>query len=322
METSSFNKVFSLQSGLYCHFYGEYIVINDRPLVEKRDLEVDLNKTTDYKKLRLFLNILLTLGIFTMVAVTGFYPLALLVFMTIWDLKNIKRQTLPTLISDCIPLKNISGTKFISGKLGFNQIDLLITNNEGKQMVKVLKVYDSKEETLKAIGIFKELGWMNDNPMDENKTALLNQKSFPISDTESLFVLEKEIAISRGGIYPERSEYVGINNVIFLFVQSLLTTSIFIKIYLMMEKQEFLWADGLVLLLLLLLFPLPFKYFNKSTADLIERDTILKAYTEEKKGKTFLVIEFKSGWLLPLKRKIQFEDAEAAKKALAEIEVK
>lgn len=317
METSSFNKVFSLQSGEYCHFYNELIVINDRTIVEKRDLEMDLNKTADYKKLQLFVNVLFTLSILIMVIITGFYPLALLVFVAIWNLKNIKRQTLPTLVSNCFPIKNISNAKFIAGKLGFSQIDLTITNDEGKQMMKVLKLYDGKEEILKAIGIFKNLGLINDNPLDINKTILLNRESFKINDSESLYVLENEVVISKDGLYPEKSEYASVNNVIFLFVQLLLTTSILIKIYLMIEKEKLLFADIVVLIILAFLFPMPFKYFNKSTADLIDRDLILRSYTEEaKKGKTILVIEFKSDWKFPLKRKIQFDDAESAKKAM------
>ena len=319
METSSFNKVFSLQSGEYCHFYKELIVINDRTLVEKRDLDMDLNKTADYKKMRLVLNVVFTLSIFVMVIITGFYPLALLVFVSVWNLKNIKRQTLPTLLSDCFPVKNVRDAKFIGGKLGFNQIDLTIVNDEGKEMTKVLKLYDSQEESLKAIGIFQQLGFIKDNPLDINKTILLNQKSFKINDTESLYVLEKEVVISKNNEYPERGEFVGINNIIFLFVQLLLTGAILIKTYQTFVKDRFQIADFIVLFILLLLYPLPFKYFNKSTADLIQREHLLKSYLQEKKGKTILVIEFKSDWYFPLKRKILFEDRAEANAALEEL---
>ncbi|MCX6182349.1 MAG: hypothetical protein NT150_10510 [Bacteroidetes bacterium] len=319
METSSFNKVFSLQSGEYCHFYNELVVINDRTLVEKRDLNMDMNKTADYKKLRLAVNVLFTLSILTMVIITGFYPLALLVFVSVWNLKNIKRQNLPTLVSDCFPVKNISSARFIGGKLGFNEIDLTIVNDQGKEMTKVLKLYDSKEETMKAIGIFQHLGLIQDNPLDINKTILVNQKSFKISATENLYVLENEVVISKKNEYPERGEFVGINNIIFLFVQLLLTGAICIKTYQTFIKDPLHVADFVVILLLLLLYPLPFKYFNKSTADLIQRKDVLKTYIQEKKGKNTLVIEFKSDWYFPLKRKILFEDAAEAKAALDEL---
>lgn len=322
LETTAFNKVFSLQSGLYCHISGDFIVINDRPVVEARDIIVDLEKTSDKKKMRIAINALLTLSIFTMVFITGFYPLALMIFVTIWDLKNIKRQTLPILVGNCIPIKNISSTKFIHGKLGFNQIDLLITNDNGKQMAKVLNLYDSEEEALKAIGILKELGLMTENPLDENRTILVDQPFFKINENERLYLLEKEIVISKNERYMERNEYVGVNNIIFLFVQFMLTASVFIKIYLMIDKGEFLWADVIVLSLLLLLLPLPLKYFNKSTADLIDKADILKMYTEQKKAKTYLVIEFKSDWILPLKRMIHFEDAQIAAQALTTLQGK
>ena len=83
------------------------------------------------------------------------------------------------------------------------------------------------------------------------------------TNSNNFYVLANEVVLSKNGKYPERAEFVGINNIIFIFVQVLLTASVFIKIYLMIQKQELLWADVLVLLLLLMLWPLPLKYFNK-----------------------------------------------------------
>ncbi|MFM7021625.1 MAG: hypothetical protein ACKOXB_01500 [Flavobacteriales bacterium] len=316
MERTAFDKIITLQSGLYCHFYKDLVVINDRMMIEERDLGMDLEKTTDNKKLRYGLNILLTMSILTMIIITGFYPLALLVFITIWDLKNIKRQTLPLLVSDCFPVKNITSAKFISGKLGFNHIDLVITNDNGKKMMKILKLYDSKEETMKAIGIFKEMGLFKDNTLDFDNTILQNQESFKINDTESLYLLEKEVVMSKKNIYPERAEYVGANNVVFIFTLIVLAGAVAIKSYQILVKEKFVLADYIVLALLLLIFQLPFKYFNKSTADIIDRNLIVKIYVTEKKGKATLTIEFKSEWYFPLKRKIDFEDAAEARKAL------
>jgi len=130
-------------------------------------------------------------------------------------------------------------------------------------MMKVLKLYDSEEEALKAITLFKNLKLINDNPLDENKSTLQNQPFFKVNEKENFYVLANEVVLSKNGKYPERAEFVGINNIIFIFVQVLLTASVFIKIYLMIQKQELLWADVLVLLLLLMLWPLPLKYFNK-----------------------------------------------------------
>ena len=154
-------------------------------MIEERDLIVDLNKTTNTKNIRLLFNTLLTLGIFTMVIITGFYPLALLVFATIWDLKNIKRQTLPTLTGSRIPLKNISSAKFIFGKLGFHQIDLLITNDEGKQMQKTMRLYDSKNEIERALNILSETGFTIENPMDAKNEKLKNASSLPSTKTKN-----------------------------------------------------------------------------------------------------------------------------------------
>ncbi|MFZ9847124.1 MAG: hypothetical protein ACO3EE_03095, partial [Flavobacteriales bacterium] len=78
MERTALNKIFALQSGLYCHIYNHLLVINDREFIEPRDLVMDMNKVSEIKTVKILLNAAITIAILVMTYITGFYPLALL----------------------------------------------------------------------------------------------------------------------------------------------------------------------------------------------------------------------------------------------------
>jgi len=314
MERTALDKIFALQSGLYCHIHNDLLVINDREFIEKRDLVIDLDKVNDTKSLKILFNASITIAILVMTYITGFYPMALLLFVTIWDLKRIKRQTLPVLKSDCIPLKNIKKIEFVNGKLGFNELDILIENDKGTQMTKALRLYDSKQETLRALNILEAAGFKIENPLDNKNEKLASKEFVDIGHDEKLFFLDNEIVIAKSNRYPEKGEYVDANNFIFLVVTLGILSCIAAKVYLMINKHEFLWIDLLVVFMFLILLPLPFNLLNKSTADTLPKDNILKTTLIRKKKKTILLIESKGSWKLNLKRSIEFDKEEDAKK--------
>jgi hypothetical protein len=316
MERTALNKIFALQSGLYCHIYKDLLVINDREFIEPRDLVMDMNKVSEVKTGKILLNAAITIAILVMTYITGFYPLALLLFLTIWDLKRIKRQTLPLLKSNCMPLNNIKSIQFITGKLGFHELDMLIVNDEGKQMQKTMRLYDSKNEIERALIILNEAGFAIENPMDAKNEKLKNAESITINENEKLYLLEKEIVIAKNNVYPQKAEYVGVNNFLFFVLMVGILASIAAKTYIIINKGQVLWVDLLVVFMFLLFLPLPFSLLNKSTSDVMQKDEILSAKIEKKRKKIFVVIESKSGWKLPLKRKVEFGSEEDAKKAV------
>jgi hypothetical protein len=316
MERTALNKIFALQSGLYCHIYNDLLVINDREFIEPRDLVMDMNKVSEVKTGKILLNAAITIAILVMTYITGFYPLALLLFLTIWDLKRIKRQTLPLLKSNCMPLNNIKSIQFITGKLGFHELDMLIVNDEGKQMQKTMRLYDSKNEIERALIILNEAGFAIENPMDAKNEKLKNAESITINENEKLYLLEKEIVIAKNNVYPQKAEYVGVNNFLFFVLMVGILASIAAKTYIIINKGQVLWVDLLVVFMFLLFLPLPFSLLNKSTSDVMQKDEILSAKIEKKRKKIFVVIESKSGWKLPLKRKVEFGSEEDAKKAV------
>ena len=316
METSALNKIFALQSGLYCHIYNDLLVINDREFIEPRDVVIDMNKVSEVKTVKILLNAAVTIAILVMTYITGFYPLALLLFLTIWDLKRIKRQALPLLKSNCIPHKNIESIKFITGKLGFHELDMLIVNDEGKQMQKTMRLYDSKNEIERALNILNEAGFTIENPMDAKNEKLKNAEAITINENEKLYLLEKEIVIAKNNVYPQKAEYVGVNNFLFFVLIVCIVSSIAAKTFIIIDKEQVLWVDLLVVFMFLLFLPLPFSLLNKSTSDVLQKEEILSAKIEKKRKKVFVVIESKSGWKLALKRKIEFGSEEDAKKAV------
>ncbi|MFZ9848545.1 MAG: hypothetical protein ACO3EE_10395, partial [Flavobacteriales bacterium] len=238
---------------------------------------------------------------------------------TIWDLKRIKRQTLPLLKSDCMPLKNIKSIKFITGKLGFHELDMLVVNDEGKQMQKTMRLYDSKNEIERALNILNEAGFTIENPMDAKNEKLKNAEFITINENEKLYVLEKEIVIAKNNVYPQKAEYVEVNNFLFFVLMVGILASIAAKTYIIVDKGQVLWVDLLVVFMFLLFLPLPFSLLNKSTSDVLQKDEIISAKIEKKRKKVFVVIESKSGWKLPLKRKVEFGNEEDAKKLVASI---
>ena len=319
MERTALNKIFALQSGLYCHIYKDLLVINDREFIEPRDLVMDMNKVSEVKTGKILLNAAITIAILVMTYITGFYPLALLLFLTIWDLKRIKRQTLPLLKSNCMPLKNIKSIQFITGKLGFHELDMLIVSDEGKQMQKTMRLYDSKNEIERALNILSETGFTIENPMDAKNEKLKNAESITINENEKLYLLEKEIVIAKNNVYPQKAEYVSVNNFLFFVLMVGILASIASKTYIIINKGQVLWVDLLVVFMFLLFLPLPFSLLNKSTSDVLQKEEILSAKIEKKRKKVFVVMESKSGWKLTLKRKIEFGSEEDAKKAVEKI---
>ena len=319
MERTALNKIFALQSGLYCHIYNDLLVINDREFIEPRDIVIDMNKVSEVKTVKILLNAAVTIAILVMTYITGFYPLALLLFLTIWDLKRIKRQTLPLLKSNCIPRKNIESIKFITGKLGFHELDMLIVNDEGKQMQKTMRLYDSKNEIVRALNILSEAGFTIKNPMDAKNEKLKNAEFITINENEKLYLLEKEIVIAKNNVYPQKAEYVGVNNFLFFVLMLGIISSIAAKTFIIMDKGQVLWVDLLVVFMFLVFLPLPFSLLNKSTSDVLQKDEILSAKIEKKRKKVFVVVESKSGWKLSLKRKIEFGSEEDAKKVVGAV---
>ena len=171
----------NLQSGDYAHFVKDGIAINDVKTFESRHHVNEIHLTSSTKNIRISLNIVFSFAVFIFAFYSGFYPLSLLLFLSLYDLRSVQRINLPINKSKFIPYKNIAEVKMIKGILSFNYAHIIIIDNQGNKSLKKLKLYDSKSGWDRAVRLFDKLG-------------KLNLKEEPINDISHL----KRIAIGNG----------------------------------------------------------------------------------------------------------------------------
>ena len=85
----------NLQSGDYAHFAEDGIAINDVKTFEPRHRINEIHKTSNTKTVRITVNILFSFAVFVCAFLTGFYPLSLLLFISLYDLRSVQRINLP-----------------------------------------------------------------------------------------------------------------------------------------------------------------------------------------------------------------------------------
>lgn len=151
----------NLQSGDFAHFVAEGIAINDVKTFEPRHQINNIHKTANVRGIRIALNVLFSVVVFTAAIYTGFYPISLLLFLALYDLRSVKRIDLPINKSDYIPYKNILEVKMIKGRLGFNYAHIIIQDDNGNKSLKKLKLYDSQSGWDRAVVLFNRIGKLN-----------------------------------------------------------------------------------------------------------------------------------------------------------------
>ncbi len=151
----------NLQSGDFAHFVSEGIAINDVKTFEPRHQINNIHKTANVRGVRIALNVLFSVVVFAAAIYTGFYPISLLLFLALYDLRSVKRIDLPINKSDYIPYQNILEVKMIKGRLGFNYAHIIIQDDNGNKSLKKLKLYDSQSGWDRAVVLFNRIGKLN-----------------------------------------------------------------------------------------------------------------------------------------------------------------
>lgn len=151
----------NLQSGDFAHFVAEGIAVNDVKTFEPRHQINNIHKTANVRSLRIALNVFFSVVVFAAAIYTGFYPISLLLFLALYDLRSVKRIDLPINKSDYIPYKNILEVKMIKGRLGFNYAHIIIQDDNGNKSLKKLKLYDSQSGWDRAVVLFNRIGKLN-----------------------------------------------------------------------------------------------------------------------------------------------------------------
>jgi len=291
----------NLQNGKFCHLIDNTLVVSRQHRPKSIPLPVDLSKTKNVKKFRIFLNILFTLMIIATAIWSDFYPLVLLMFLSLWDLRQLKRYTLPINKTKVIPLDNIEGIELKKGQMGFNYMDVYIQNDGIKSLVP-LQLYDSASTLLYAKTVAQEIGKLTKSPEIEKVT--LKGYQIPLNETSSYISSGKSFLYCHNDVHTKsRVDSYKYVRVISYFVIALLLICIGIKVNSILTLFTN-FIDYIVVLIFALLTLIPIKYTQKALPNNILYNDIL----EVKKGKkkTYMVIKQKRGLNLKVHFKNKF----------------
>lgn len=283
-------NLLNLQNGDFAHFIEEGIVINDVKTVEPRHLQNNIHKTTNYRQLRIVLNILGSILILCAALYLGFYPLSLLLFLSLYDLRNLQHSNLPSNQSNFLPYNNIEEVKLEKGKLGLNYALIYLKDAQGKPSVKKLKLYDSKSGWERAVTLFKRIGKLSfsEHPVKDisslEKITVGNGVEYAI-DGDQLLVVEN------GKFNPEREDPFKYFRFVALIAFAGGITAIIAKVIMMMNEHHYSVIDFCVILLFVGLSYIPFTYLQKSRPTVLNKNKITSTQTKQNK----FIIKY-AGW--------------------------
>ncbi len=293
----------NLQSGDYAHFVEDGIAINNVKTFEPRHRINEIHKTSDIKKIRIGLNIVFSLVVFMFAFFTGFYPLSLLLFLSLYDLRSVQRINLPINKSNFIPYKNIEEVKMIKGMLSFNYAHIIIVDNQGNKSLKKLRLYDSKSGWDRAVIMFDKLG-------------KLNLQIDPVLDISHL----KRISVGNGSEYAidgntllllENGKYNKEREDPFKYFRFIALTGVLIplgaaitKVKKIIEYHEYDPVHYTVVFIFLLLTLIPFSFVQKTKPTVLKKSNV-KGFKITKKHFVIKVRGWK-GFTLIIKHDLKY----------------
>lgn len=300
IKKSDPGSLINLQNGEYLHLTPEFIIINDTLNFEKENLKYDLSKTKNRTKFRLFINVIFTVSLFAFAIYTQFYPLVLLMFVSIWDIRQLKRYHLPINKSKVIPIQNIYDIKIKKGQLGFNYIDVFIEFNGVKSFIP-LQLYDSESTLEQAKRIAIKLGKLTDSPTATN--SKISGQAIAVNEISQYILSDGKWYYIENGVFNNSriDNYKYLRALSYFFI-ALGTFMIGIKIYLMATNGSN-YIDFIVLILLLLLLLIPIKYSKKSLPNTFTNDEIVKVVKKKKKTMIELKEAFRFNRSIHIKNK-------------------
>ena len=297
----------NLQNGDYAHFVEDGIAINDVKTFEPRHHINEIHKTSNVKNIRIALNIVFSVAVFVIAYITGFYPLSLLLFLSLYDLRSVKHINLPVNKSNFIPYKNILEIKMIKGMLRFNYAHIIIVDDLGKKSLKKLKLYDSQSGWDRAVVLFDRIGKLNlkqeavKDISNLNKITVGNGIEYAV-DGDTLLLVEN-------GKYNKNREdpfkyfrFVALIGV-FATIGAALT-----KIKKIIEEHEYELVHYVVVLLFLFITLIPLKFVRKTKPTQLKRSDV-KRYKITDKHFVIIVRGWK-GFSLKVKHDLKYFDKE------------
>lgn len=305
-----------LQSGDYAHFVSDGIAINDVTTFEPRHHIVTIEKTWNVRGARVFANIVFSIIVFAVALLTGFYPISLLLFLALYDLRSLKRIDLPLNKSGFIPYENIEEVKMIKGMLGFNYAHIIVVDNAGKKSIKKLKLYDSQSGWDRAVVLFNRIGKLN--LVEKPAKSIEGLERITVGNgIEYAIEGDKLLLVENGKHVEDRVDPFKY----FRFVAAIgvmgTLGAITAKVYSIIHYYEYEIVDYLVVVFFILMTLIPLKFIRKSKPTVIKKSDVVSVDVSKK---TFVIkVKGWKGFTLIVKHSLKFfteEGKEALKKYL------
>lgn len=279
------NERINLQNGEYCHLTKNYLIVSSKRVVNESEITCNLSKTKNTKKTRIVVNAVLTVLVMLAAIITNFYPLVLVMFVLLWDLRQLKRYRIPINKTKVIPLKNITEVHLKKGMLNFNYMDVYLEYNGVASFVP-LQLYDSNSTLMFAQEAMKKLGVLTEFPsIDAQK---MEGYLVPINETSGYVLKENKLYYTEKMIHQKsRMDSYEYLRIIAYFTLFLLLFIIAAKINTIATGYTN-YVDYVALGLFIFALKLPLKYTKKALPNVI---TLLPStVVQEEKKKMALVI--------------------------------
>jgi hypothetical protein len=298
---SAIQATINLQNGLFCHIADGFLVISGAHKLIDINYSYDLSKTKDFKKVRIAANVIFTLIFIAAAVWTQFYPLIALMFLSIWDLRQLKRYKLPINKAKIIPISNISEIQLKKGKIGFNYMDIYIDNQGVKSFIP-LQLYDSESTLSHAIVVTKEIGKLSESPATDK--FKMEGDQIALNETSSYVIKGKSLFYTQNLIH-DKSRIDSYQNlrIIAYLLMVVMIVSIGIKINSIVTAPSN-YIDFVVVIIFVLLMKIPYKYSRKALPNEIQLADI--ASIHKGKRKTYISLKKKYGLNLLLHIKSRY----------------
>lgn len=285
----------NLQNGDFAHFVEDGIAVNDVKTFEPRHHVSKIHKTRNIRTFRLALNAVLSLAVFAAALISGFYPISLLLFLAMYDLRSIKRLKLPLNLSNFIPYKNIEEVLMEKGRLGFNYALIYIKDDNGKRSVKKLKLYDSQSGWDRAVVLFKKIGKLNDREIPAKDLSNLPRIQVG-NGIEYVVEGDQLLLLENGKFKPEREDQFKYFRFVAIIGFIAVLSAAAAKVYMIVTEYQYEIVDYVVVAFFLVMSLVPLSFTRKTRPTYIQKGDIL-GY-KESSGKFLLNIKGWQGFVL------------------------
>lgn len=318
IKASEFRNHFNLQRGEKCFIIDNKLIITSDYKINVDSFQPKKGIGRNIRKLRLILNIIAAVLVFIIAFGLKIYPVLVVMFLILWDIKQLKSYTHPISNSNCISVDWIEDVKIRKGKLGFSYIDLFFTDDKKNLVMRPLKVYDSDEELEIAIKSFEKLGFLLDGSSVIAKGEFIEGESYKCNNRTEVVFNDKGVFFTKDGRFDNSNpDAFGIKVALYILLS--LIGIVFTIIQSMRLYEDGFNYPGLTLLIIvILLTSIPFRKIRKVSVDFISKDQLIsyKKLDSYNSRITFLINGIKFYKIFPV---LHFDDFEKIEQSFLKI---